>query len=306
MSDLISNFPSDAEYLYSEAENYSFAWGKYPQNEKEAMRLLKKSASLDSIDAYLLMGDIYENGGPFDDSEFSGNHKKAIDCYIRAGSLGSVWAYYELAYIYAGKLQDEMNARKCFILCAEKIIEKENGISAWLDSDKIDTLAFFVTQSVPFALVGKRDEYNLTLFHNLFVKFSLVIFDKVLKKYEEIISEHKDEMSVSRYNEWISEFRCYEEYIKEHLPAEKNEATPEVSDIPKQTLPEVLAWLCTQNSVPLAELRQKLLPLGLMPSAVMDNVNERSYDVAGEPALDEAGGIVTVQPGVLLQVLAVW
>jgi hypothetical protein len=306
MSDSISNFPSDAEYLYSEAANYSFAWGRYPKNEREAMRLLKKSASLDSIDAYLLMGDIYENGGPFDDSGFSGNYQKAIDCYIQAGRLGSVWAYYELALIYAGRFQDEMNARKCFILCAEKIIKKENGFSAWLDSDKLETLAFFVTQSVPFVLAGKRDKNNLALFHNLFVEFSLVIFDKVMKKYEEIISEHKDEMSVSRYNEWTSEFRCYEEYIKEHLPAEKNEATSEVSDMPTQTLPEVLAWLCTQNSVPLAVLRQKLLPLGLMPSAVMDDVNERAYDVAGEPALDEAGGIVTVQRGVLLQVLAVW
>jgi hypothetical protein len=73
-----------------------------------------------------------------------------------------------------------------------------------------------------------------------------------------------------------------------------------------QTLPEVLAWLCTQNSVPTAVLRQKLLPLGLMPSAVMDDVNERAFDVVGESALDEAAGIVTVQRGVLLQVLAVW
>ena len=73
-----------------------------------------------------------------------------------------------------------------------------------------------------------------------------------------------------------------------------------------QTLLEVLAWLCTQNQVPLAVLRHKLLPLDLMPSAVIDDINERAFDVAGEAALDEAEDAVTVQRGVLLQVLAAW
>ena len=81
---------------------------------------------------------------------------------------------------------------------------------------------------------------------------------------------------------------------------------PPPAVVPTQTFHEVLAWLCTQNSLPLAMLRQKLLPLGLMPSAVMNDVNERAFDVAGEPALEEAADTVTVQRKVLLQVLAVW
>jgi hypothetical protein len=301
--------PAEAQYLFEEAENYSFAWGKYPQNEKEAMRLLKKSASLGCIDAYIYMGELYSNGGPFDDSKFSGNYEKAIDCYIRAGSMGSIWSYYELALIYAGKFQDELNARKCFILCAEKIIEKENGLGNWLDSDKLETLTTFIVQSVPYALCGKRDEYNLSLFHNLFIEFSLVIADRVEKKYEEILGNYEKLMSESRYGELISELQCYKEYVKNQLPPDNCVATRQIHDAPQietQTLPEVLAWLCTQNSVPLTVLRQKLLPLGLLPSALINDVNERAFEIAGEPALDEATDNVIVQRGLLLQVLAVW
>ena len=86
-------------------------------------------------------------------------------------------------------------------------------------------------------------------------------------------------------------------------PAPPPTATPLIAG---QTLFEVLAWLCTQNRVPVALLRQKLLPLDLMPSAVIDDINERAFDVAGEAALDEAEDTVTVQRGVLLQVLAAW
>ena len=84
--------------------------------------------------------------------------------------------------------------------------------------------------------------------------------------------------------------------------------TGEVSNIvvPSQTLPEVLAWLCTQASAPMTDLRLKLLPLDLMPSAVIDDINERAYDLAGEAALEEAGDDVVVKRRVLLQVLAAW
>lgn len=73
-----------------------------------------------------------------------------------------------------------------------------------------------------------------------------------------------------------------------------------------QTQEEVLAWLSTQNSISLADLRQKLLPLGLMPSALINDVNERAFQIVGVPALEESTDIVSVQRAVLLQVLAIW
>lgn len=72
-----------------------------------------------------------------------------------------------------------------------------------------------------------------------------------------------------------------------------------------QTQKELLVWLSTQDCVPLVMLRQKLLPLGLMPSALINDMNERAFVVAGEPALVEEAGTVTVQRSVLLQVLSV-
>jgi hypothetical protein len=186
MSSSIPKLSAEAIFLYLEAVNYSALWGKYPQNEKEAMRLLKKSASLGCIDAYLDIGKIYADGGPFNDSIFSGNYKKAIECYTRGGSMGSIWCYYEMAHIYAAYLDDEFNARKSFNLCAKKIIEKENGIGEWLDSDDMSTLTIFVIRSVPHALCGEPDKYNLSLFHNLFVEFSLAIAGKVIEEYKKL------------------------------------------------------------------------------------------------------------------------
>ena len=216
--------------------------------------------------------------------------------------MGSIWCYYEMAYIYAVYLNDEFNARKSFNLCAKKIIEKENGIGEWLDSDKMSTLTSFVIGSVPRALCGEQDNYRLSLFHNLFIEFSLVISDKVIEEYKEIV---KGDIN----HELMPIFKIYKEYVKKNLPKVELTISRQVPVVPlviTQTLPELLAWLTTQNQVPLSVFRQKLLPLGLMPSALINDVNERAFDVAGEAALNEAADTVTVQRGVLLQVLAVW
>lgn len=94
------------------------------------------------------------------------------------------------------------------------------------------------------------------------------------------------------------------ENIAGRLPQSTGNATSKV--MPTQTLPEVLAWLCTQARAPMTDLQLKLRPLDLMPSAVIDDINERAYDLTGEAALDDSGDAVTVQRAVLLQVLAAW
>ena len=106
--------------------------------------------------------------------------------------------------------------------------------------------------------------------------------------------------------ELAARMHLLEKSLQEALSRLNAPATPPPAPVPTQTLSEILAWLCTLNTVPVAVLRQKLLPLGLMPSAVLDDVNERAFDVAGEPALAEEADTVTVQRRVLLQVLADW
>lgn len=65
----------------------------------------------------------------------------------------------------------------------------------------------------------------------------------------------------------------------------------------------ILAKLAKQDQIKIAELRNLLLPLDLMTSAVIDEVNERALDLTGEPALIEDGDNVIVQREVLLQII---
>lgn len=72
------------------------------------------------------------------------------------------------------------------------------------------------------------------------------------------------------------------------------------------SIEEVLVWLSSKSVVTLTEMRNVLLPLDLFPGAVIDDINEKAYDLAGEAALEEAGDDVVVKRRVLLQVLAAW
>lgn len=75
---------------------------------------------------------------------------------------------------------------------------------------------------------------------------------------------------------------------------------------PVQTLSEVLAWVAEHERISVAELRAKLLPLDLLPGAVMDELNERALDLAGEIALTQVGDEVVVNSAVFDEVLANW
>ena len=76
---------------------------------------------------------------------------------------------------------------------------------------------------------------------------------------------------------------------------------PQVTD-----MRSFLSWLGLQNRLPFSSLRNRLLPLGLLPNAVIDDINELALSLTGEPALEQDGDNIIVQSQVLMQVIGAW
>lgn len=70
-----------------------------------------------------------------------------------------------------------------------------------------------------------------------------------------------------------------------------------------ETLEQIVAWLTTQETVALPELRTRLLPLDLLPGAVIDDLNERALELTGDLALEEDGEKFIIVREVLAQVV---
>ncbi|MDD2744544.1 MAG: DUF1566 domain-containing protein [Rhodocyclaceae bacterium] len=72
------------------------------------------------------------------------------------------------------------------------------------------------------------------------------------------------------------------------------------------SLSQVLAWLVTQERVPIAGLRERLLPLDQFPGAFIDKINEKALDLNADLALEEVGDEILIAQQVLTEVLANW
>ena len=73
---------------------------------------------------------------------------------------------------------------------------------------------------------------------------------------------------------------------------------------PPCTLSEIIVWLGEKDHVTVAELRTRLLPLDLLPAALIDELNERSLDLVGDIALEVIGDEIIVATEIYCKVIA--
>lgn len=81
---------------------------------------------------------------------------------------------------------------------------------------------------------------------------------------------------------------------------------PEIQQPVYASLLQLLHGLVELETIALTDLRRHLLPLDLLPSAVIEETNERALDLVGELALEEVGDEIVVVREVLVAVLANW
>jgi Protein of unknown function (DUF1566)/Divergent InlB B-repeat domain len=95
------------------------------------------------------------------------------------------------------------------------------------------------------------------------------------------------------------------------LDATPRDSVPAVADttskpIHAHTLQLVLTWLASQDRISIAAFRTQLLPLDMLPGAVINEINERALDLIGEIGLDEVDDQILVIKNVFDEVLANW
>lgn len=73
-----------------------------------------------------------------------------------------------------------------------------------------------------------------------------------------------------------------------------------------ETLLQILKWLVRKEMAALAEIRLRLLPLGLFPGEVIDRVNENALDIEGEFAFEERDDEILINKGVLTRIIDSW
>lgn len=80
-------------------------------------------------------------------------------------------------------------------------------------------------------------------------------------------------------------------------------AASNTEQLAQESFSDVMNWLLEQESVALAQLRARLLPLNLLIGSVIADLNEKALDQTGDLALEDNGKQVIVNRSILQKVL---
>ena len=99
--------------------------------------------------------------------------------------------------------------------------------------------------------------------------------------------------------------------LREQLEPSNDESHNVVDDAPEKTSPSeilkaVVVWLISQERIAVTALRDQLLPLNLLPNAVINELNEMALDLTGELVLEEIEDEIVVTGKILEEILENW
>ena len=202
-------FSNAGDDIYEEALNYYVPYGKYPQNEKETMRLFKKAARMGCLDAYIDIANIYEDGGVFGaNSNFHQSYDKAIEYYILGARRGNIYCHYRMGILYATELKDAINARKGFLVYAQKFSERQTNDIFFISNENINTIATDIIGAIYNTL--DIHQGTLQIYFELVIEFSPVVRDVVIKKLEDAMTSTNNRGNV------VAALQYFKNYLQEN------------------------------------------------------------------------------------------
>ncbi len=264
-----------------------------PLDLKQALACYTRAAEQGLAEAQYRLGEIYSAPDRVWNWDVLLNESTALAWYRKAASQGYSSAQCMLGRMFEdgrGVPQDIHQAKSYYLLAALQGDEESQG---WLWRQ--DRLEKEVRPIPPIYVTepSTRTGHTFTLPHESAVALVRAAIDLLKQNPTAFLSE-------------LAELRLLIDSNSSgaHSPAAQAEQVSLSDNAPP--LAKIANWFRNRESVTLLDLRAYLLPLDLLPNAVIDELNKRALDVAGDVALDEVGDEIVVAQDILAAVLADW
>lgn len=268
---------------------YSLGFGTHRRDKKEAAAWFMKAAEqgLD-IAQYNIASYFLEKDGalPYDPEQ-------AVMWYLKAAEQGNSDAQCSLGEMFEegiGVSQDDQQAKSFYLKAA---LQDDETAQSWLWRRTRLESTEQPERLLEDAMPATTTNASFRLAPDHAVALVRAAIDLLKKNPTAFLPE-------------LAELRSlvFENNVAAHSQTLSSDGSSLPGDTP--SLAKVAKWLLGQESVTVIALRAYLLPLDLLPSAVIDELNERALDLTGEVAFDEVGDEILVVQEILAAVLADW